>query len=257
MKKGILTLSEGRSGSSWLGKLCTQTGVLGTSSEWVDSKILGISHKSISGEEYADRIIEAASTENGFFLVKLFPRHIHWFQLQFGFDLISYLRSIYDVRIVTVERHDQVGQAVSMAKAMQSGAWSSKQIASKAPIYDFDQICRSYFMIRRSYDYWASYLALRNLEFDTFYYEDMVTDPSPFVETVARHAGIADLPPMQNETSIQRNQSTEDWKARFQAEALSADIIVSSAPSRPAKRSLVNLGRFFRKKQMKPGAYAF
>lgn len=257
MKKGVITLTEGRSGSSWLGKLCNQTGVLGVSSEWVDPRILGVSHKSVSGEEYVDKITTAGSSENGFFALKLFPRHVHWFQLHFSFDLISFLRDIHDIRIITVKRKNRVEQAVSFARAMQSGAWSSTQSELQTPRYDFDQISRCYFMIERSYNFWNSYLTLRNLDYDAFDYEDMLHDPTPFVQAVARHAGIMDLPPFHSDTDIQRNKSTNDWKARFLAEAEIADIINASTPSRPAKRSLVNLGRFMQRKQMKPGAFAF
>ena len=258
MAKGVVTLTEGRSGSSWLGKLCTQTGVLGVSSEWVDPRILGLSHKSVSGEEYVDKIVTAGSSENGCFALKLFPRHVHWFHLHFGFDLISSLRENHNVQIVTVERADRVQQAVSFAKAMQSSAWSSNQSESRKPRYDFEQISRCYFLIERSYNFWNSYLTLRNTAYDAFYYEDMLHDPMPFVETVARHAGIMKLPRLHSRTDdIQRNKSSNDWKVRFLADAETTDIIGTSTPSRPAKRSLVNLGRFIRGKQMKPGAFAF
>lgn len=250
-------MTEGRSGSSWLGKLCNQTGLLGVSSEWVDPGILGALHKSVSGEEYVDKIVAAGSSKNGFFALKLFPRHVHWFHLHFGFDLIGFLRGNHDIQITTVERKDRVAQAVSFAKAMQSSAWSSSQSELQTPRYDFDQISRCYFLIERSYNFWNSYLTLRNTEYDAFYYEDMLHDPTPFVEVVARHAGIKEVPRFQSDTDIQRNKLTDDWRARFLADAETADIIGASTPSRPAKRSLVNLGRFLRGKQMKPGAFAF
>lgn len=255
MKKGIVVLTEGRSGSNWLGALINSTNVLGHSSEWVDQKNLGISAKRTTREVYIQRIIEAASSENGFFSIKLFPRHLQWFQIQYGIDLLQYLNSKYDIKFVRLLREDKILQAISFSKSLQTKAWSSLQKEKGSAEYDFDLICRCYFIVNRSDQFWSDYLKLRGFEFETFTYENLLPTGAPFVKFVADHAGIYDLPTPESNLSIQRGKSVEAWKERFQNDALTAEFIPSTTPSEPARRSLSNLRRFLGKKHMKPVPY--
>lgn len=257
MQKGIVMLTEGRSGSSWLGTLINSTKVLGHSSEWVDQKNLGISAKHTTCEAYVQSIIDAASSENGFFSMKLFPRHLQWFQIQYGIDLLLYLNSKYDVKFVTLQREDKILQAISFAKSLQTKSWSSLQQKKGRAEYDFAQICRCYFIVNRSDQFWDDYLKLRGFEFEPFIYEKLLPTGAPFVKFVADHAGIHDLPPPESDLSVQRGQTTEIWKARFQSEALTAEFISSTMPSEPPRRNLSNLRRFFGKRHMKPGPYGY
>ena len=84
--KGVLMVTEARSGSNWLGNAASQTGVLGKSGEWISPVNHSVNAKRVTAEEYIQKIFECASTDNGVFYIKIFPRHLHWFQSQFGFD---------------------------------------------------------------------------------------------------------------------------------------------------------------------------
>ena len=70
--RGVLILSEGRSGSNWLGSLTNATGMMGNSNEWVDEYLLGINPSKVSCSEFVDKILDMASTDNEFFSIKLF-----------------------------------------------------------------------------------------------------------------------------------------------------------------------------------------
>jgi len=48
--KGLLLLTEARSGSSWLGNAARRTGVLGKSGEWLSPGVLGVNAKQVNGE---------------------------------------------------------------------------------------------------------------------------------------------------------------------------------------------------------------
>ncbi len=257
MKKGTITLSEGRSGSSWLCELCNSTGVLGKSSEWIDAQHVGVSPTSMSGEKYLDAVVDAGSTPNGFFALKIFPRHVHWFQIQYGFDLIEHLRNVHDVQLVVVERRDRIKQAISFSKALQTKSWSSEQTQKRTAQYDFDQICRCYFMVSRSYEFWKSYLDLKQLAHQHFFYEDMIPEPDIFVQTIAKHADVAMPLDYSTERLIQSDRTSGEWEKRFLDEALNKPFISASTPARPPRRTLSNLGRFLSRKPMKPFPFTF
>jgi len=250
MNKGIILLAEGRSGTNWLGSLLKTTGVLGKPGEWVDANQLGVSPEKISGPDYIARIIDAASTDNGFFAVKMFPSHLRWFQQQYGFDLLSTLRREYDIKFVTLRREDRVAQAVSFAKASQHNAWSSEMEGNTAPVYDFHQIQRAFFLVGHSYRLWNDYVMLRQIEAAAFTYEELLPTGAEFVRLVADHAGIDNLRVPQSKMKIQRNPTSEEWTARFLQEVKEAEFPLVAWPPRLHGRSLSNLFRFLKHQQM-------
>lgn len=168
--RGVIILSEGRSGTNWLGSLANSTGQLGRSSEWIDDKHFDVLGRNVSSKKYIEFIMESASTANGFFAIKMFPRHLFWFQKHFGFDFIKKLEKENDLSFIFVTRNDRIRQAVSFARAVQSNAWTSLGERQRAEEYDFDLLCRCYFGIGRSYDYWKSYIDLHDLPHKHFVY---------------------------------------------------------------------------------------
>lgn len=257
--KGVFILTEGRSGSTWLGSLTNATGVLGRSGEWLDEhRLPDADAATLSAAEYADRVIARGASENDFFSVKIFPRHLFWFQRRYGVDFIAHAMGLHDVRLMRLTRRDRVRQAISFARAMQSKQWTSRRDTPQAePVYDFERIARCYFLIRRSYAFWDSYALLRGIEAPEFVYEDMLASPEPYVRAVADHAGLADLPPVETDLKIQRDAVSDAWRARFLEEAATADLVPLAAGSRAKARTVSNLGRFLSGQEMKPYAYSY
>ncbi len=254
--KGLLMLTEARSGSNWLGNAASHTGVLGNSGEWISPIHYSVNPKHVTAEEFIQKIFERASTDNGVFYIKIFPRHLHWFQSQFGFDLINHLAVDHDLLLVTLTRRDRLRQAISFSKGIQSKKWFDKitrnnKNKGKAR-YDFAHICRAYFMIGRSYNYWKTYLAVQEREYTDFVYEDLMADPAPFLQALAAHVGINDIPPFQSDCKIQRNTETEDWYAKFKKDIQSRNFLGYTATStRSYSRTLGNLGKFLSGQHMK------
>ena len=255
--RGVITLTEGRSGASWLCSLADSTGRLGTAKEWVDDHQMGVKSKHLSVDEYIEAIIENGKTENNYFALKLFPRHLHWFQIRYDCDLISRLRVDHDLLFVFVSRRDRIMQAVSFSKAIQTRAWRAQTKEKRSPDYDFLQICRSYFMVNRSYDFWESYVALRDIIPVRFVYEDLLNDPSPFVHEIAKHAGVDDIEEIESDLSVQRDEESEKWRLRFLSEARDKDFIQATTPSRIPSRKLSNILKFARGKQMRPVPFSW
>jgi len=252
--KGLLMLTEARSGSNWLGNSASHTGVLGKSGEWISPVYYNVNPKHVTAEEYIQKIFERASTDNGVFYIKIFPRHLHWFQGQFGFDLINHLAVDHDLLLFTLTRRDRLRQAISFSKGIQSEKWFEKITGNNKgnAKYDFAHICRAYFMIERSYNYWKTYLAVQEREHTAFVYEELLADPTPFLQALAAHVGIKDIPPFESDCKIQRNAETEEWVARFKKDIQSQNFLGYTATStRSYSRTLGNLGKFLSGQHMK------
>lgn len=250
-RKGALILTEARSGSNWLGSLTNSTGLLGKSEEWLARKALGRKFDSLRSQDYLDRAVEASSTENGVFCIKVFPKHLHRFHIQDGTDVLQYMYDAYDVQLVRLIRRDTVRQAVSLAKGFQTKQWTSGHDTHRSAAYDFEAIGRAYMTIVQSNAFWEAYLALRGLDAVTVYYEDMVGDPMPYVRAVAEHAGITDLPEIASNLRVQRDAISEEWRERFLEEVSQRSIVGLQAPSGPYKRSMRNFLRFLRGRNLK------
>lgn len=256
-RKGTIILTEGRSGSSWISGLLKDTGVLGKPNEWVVANNLGVSPRKISGQEYLEKIITAASTENGFFSFKIFPHHLHWFQMKYGFDLLLEISQQHDVAFANLYREDRVKQAISFSIALQTKSWSYQEQTQNKAVYNFEHIARCYFMIGRSNEFWKDYITLRGFECASFTYEALMPTGTDFVRFAANHAGIEDVEVPESKMRIQRNSRTEDWKSQFLEDIRTAEFLPETTPSRPHKVNLSNTFRYFAKKQMKPVPFGF
>ena len=254
--KGLLMLTEARSGSNWLGSAASHTGVLGQSGEWIGPENHDLNVRHVTAEVYIQKILERASTDNGVFYIKIFPRHLHWFQSRFGFDLINHLAVDHDLLLFTLTRRDRLRQAISFSKGLQSKRWCFKTDRlnehKRTSQYDFSHICRTYFMIERAYNYWETYLAVQELDYTPFVYEELMDDPTPFLETLAAHVGVNDIPPFRSDYKIQRNAETEAWYARFKEDIQSQNFLDYTVTStRKYSRTLGNLGKFLSGRQLK------
>ncbi|WP_421915675.1 Stf0 family sulfotransferase [Mesorhizobium sp.] len=222
---------------------------MGISEEWLDPVYLGFDPVEYDALERT--FIQKASTENGRFAVKLFPRHLHWSKEKFGKDFLFEIRKKHELGIIVLERRDRVRQAISFYRARMSGLWTSRDQGREQPLpYDFAEICQAYFQIEQSYAFWKAYLKLSELDFRQFYYEDLLHDPQPYIEAVA---GFMDVPaagatPV-SELRIQRDSLTEDWSARFRKDA-TAKGAAAGLQEMPVARTLGNLARFALKRPL-------
>lgn len=255
--KGSLILTEGRSGSNWLGSLSSGTGVLGNSGEWFARWAITKELSSATMDDYVSAMIETASTPNGYFCVKLFPAHLHLFNIRFGTDLIALLMDRYDCNFISLFRRDRIRQAISFTRSLQSEQWSSGSASKREPEFDCAQIARCYFLINRSYEYWEDYTSLRGLDSTKFIYEDLLETPKDYVDVIANHAGvdIDELP--SSKFKIQRDELTESWIERFNTELPKLNLVDASTLHRTYRNDPSNLYRFLTKKAMKPYPFTY
>jgi len=220
-QKGVIILSVGRSGTNWLKTIGDATGEMGISSEWLGFEFLKKPWQQYSAQSYYDHVMQSASTPNGRFSLKIFPRHLRHTQACFGFDFIRKCVQEHDVKFYLLTRDDRLGQAISRLKAKQSRSWSDTggdvSDAQKRRIrYNFRLLCRHYFDIGNSYDFWRSYLAINPYSFEAFSYEALLPNPAPFFESTAKHLGVPPPESFASPLKIQRDALTENWRQRFE-----------------------------------------
>ncbi len=249
MPKGYMILSEGRSGTTWLGSLANATGLLGNSQEWLRQEFHARPFRSMSPDAFFQKVMENGSTPNGAFAVKIFPGHLLAINRHFGFDFIQRCLKERDMRIILLTREDTMAQAVSFARGRQTDQWTSGAAAKADPIYDFDQICRFYFKIRESYEFWNSYVAIHGLSASRFIYERLVPDVTPFLRSIADFMGVELGRTPVSPLTVQRDDLNDQWIERFKHEIGNRNIlgVVGEAP---VSRTSRNLMRFITKKPL-------
>lgn len=250
-QRAIVILSEGRSGTTFFASRINATGQMGIIDEWFDLKV----PKPRTFEALYQEVISRGSTENGTLGLKLFPRHMYAIQQKYGVDLLTRLGTDYDLFTVFIERKDRALQAISFSRALQSGAWtkSSKQDDF---VYDFAQLCRLYFFIGESYEFWRSYLAARQMQYEHGYYEDIVTSDK-ILQKCAAFCGLPDVEFPKSDLKVQRTASTDDIKVRFLEDLRRHDIVSHHAKLQVPDPTTKNAMRLLSKKPTRPVPFSY
>ena len=146
-KKGVITFTAGRSGSSWLGSLVSSTGDMGVSGESLDMNILPKPRKSFDANSFFTHVLKSSSSDNGRFSMKVFPQHLRDTTEVFNVDLIRKFALEHNVAFALLVREDRVGQAISLLRARQTGIWGSRTTKNETapPRYSFKRLCLAYF----------------------------------------------------------------------------------------------------------------
>jgi LPS sulfotransferase NodH len=120
---------------------------------------------------------------------------------------------------VLLTREDRVAQAVSWARALQTGRWASHQRGWSPPIYSHGRIARALGRIERHEAAWRSELA-GEPQVLALTYEQVTADLSGAVQRVLAHLGeprsavrvVPQLEPQHDAVSVR-------WHRRFSAES--------------------------------------
>ena len=160
-----------------------------------------------------DFIKSVRTGPNGVFAIKLHHEHLNHF-LRHEPAPLSY-------RFVHLRRRDQLGQALSFARAQQTGVWISDMPETAPASYDWNLISAKLDILARGNARWTAFLAGQGVDPLDLWYEDVAADPQAAIREVARHLGI-DLPESEinEEAFMPRPQKAasgakENWRARF------------------------------------------
>ena len=222
---------------------------MGNAGEWLPEHRLG-QERFASADAHMQAVLAKGMTANNRFGVKIFPNHMLNLQRRLGYDFVSKCRQDHDTKIIYIERRDRLGQAISYARAKMTSSWKAAEKSKREVEYDFGKICASYFHLERHYAFWRAYLAMSNIAFDHFFYEDLVDDPSPYLTTLARHLEVEPSQSTSTDMKVQRDQISMEWRERFLRDAAGKNLLAHADTSDIPARNLGNLLRFLQRKSL-------
>ncbi len=209
--------STPRSGSSFLCRQLWSTGLMGAPAEYFnyEGHMLRMAARLQPQNllEYVQRLFALRTSPNGVFGFKA-----HWDQ--FHIVRAGRLLTLFPgLRYVHLERTDRVAQAVSLAKAEQTGMWGSRRQAPIAtPVYRPRLIRHWMDRIEQDNGRWLAFFRRLGIHPVAVTYESLAADPDAATVEVLRSFGFAPDPAARidlRQTVRQADSINRDWIERF------------------------------------------
>jgi len=220
--------SSPRTGSSWLCRGLSETGVCGDPLEYFHTKLLSKKYvkdwQATHFDEYVERMLAERSTSNGVFGLKL-----HWEQLRYLVQLAKKMQKYRSMspgeilthclgrpRFIYMSRQNKWRQAISEAIALRTGVWkgnAEERNAQKAtPHFDYDLIRQAYLKARRDEVSWRAFFQENNMVPLEIAYEDLAKS---YRETIRGICAFLRLPdegaePVVSAASMKLSNETND-----------------------------------------------
>lgn len=160
-----------------------------------------------------------------------------------GCKRISVSRNGFPIRFGSILK-DAIcsAKAISLAKAMQDGAWTSGENAVKDAEYTVEGIEAALAKIIAGNGRWSAYFARSGIEPLHIFYEDVHDDFDGVCQRVGGLLGLEAPVPATAQVDMQRqrNAQSDDWRRRFLAEAGDRNnfpAVVNPMGSRARKKS--------------------
>jgi trehalose 2-sulfotransferase len=224
LRKSYIIASSYRSGSQYLCWKLWQTGLLGAPSEVLNPtselRVFMNRFKTSSPGDYIAALLARRTSRNGVFGMKA---HFHHFQA-FLNEYPELLDVLAPVTFVYISRDDRVAQAVSMAKALQTNAWTSRMEEGPKPVlhYDGEMIARCLDDIEQQDLAWRRWFEQHDSTPFQVTYSELTADPVGVVRSIVELLGVQNdepdeisLPPAKK----QADETNQEWIERFQREA--------------------------------------
>ncbi|HSE74972.1 MAG TPA: Stf0 family sulfotransferase [Dongiaceae bacterium] len=218
-ERGYMICATARSGSNYLCQLLASTQVLGNPLEYFNTA----GRRRQTDPNYPsdrraqiDLVRSIGATPNGIYAVKILPP-----QLTSVENRIDLFRHLPNLTLFRLGRRDLLGQAISLARARQTGQYIASHPRTGAPTYSQAQIRACIAALREQESMLDGRIGRLGLKPYRFHYEDILRDPQQVVDRIASLMGIA-LPVAIDRAlvthTIQRDDSTIVWRERFLAE---------------------------------------
>jgi len=218
-ERGYMICATPRCGSNFLCQLLASTGALGNPREYFNAdgrRRYDDPAFPKDPREQLKQVLTTGRTANGIYAVKM-----HYSQTAALKQIVDPIRDLPHLRFIVLERRDALRQAVSWSRALQTGQLRATDTARQAAIYDQRQIRQSLLWLMEERAGWEKTLRSLKARPLLLRYEAIMDDPQRAVDRVAAFMGIGGRPRIDPDlvsVTIQRDQTTEDWCARFLAE---------------------------------------
>jgi LPS sulfotransferase NodH len=176
---------------------------------------------------YLARVLVAGATPNGVFGAKVMWGYLH--------EVVAKLRRVVhgrglsdsevlerafpNLRYVWIRREDRLAQAVSWARAAQTGQWSSSQRKRREPEFVFGQVQGYMREIDEHEAAWRAWFRANAVVPHEVLYEALAADADGITRGVLAHLGLS-LPDGVSPTprhTRQRDGLNDSWIARYRA----------------------------------------
>jgi LPS sulfotransferase NodH len=224
LRKSYVVASSYRCGSTFFCSELWRTGVLGAPAEYLNigegrllRDVMATRLRASSPEDYLVKLLARRTSRNGVFGMKA---HFHHFEPALAW-CPSMLERLSPVTYISLNRRDKLAQAVSMARAMQTNAWTSMDGAAMTPRYDEGLIRQCLKEIGRQKLGWLRWFEANAIAPVAVDFEDLVADRAGVVRGVVELFEARSDEPEQIRPPAVRKQGDETnlaWAARFRRE---------------------------------------
>lgn len=213
----LVIASTPRSGSHMLGHSMIETGAMGRPFEYCNPANLKRWQNMFGTKGLRDtlqRLMEARTTPNGVFAIKL---HLNHFNSLGGLEAID---EIFPApKVIRILRGNILKQAVSITMAQQTGVWISGQRSNGLkPRYSYGKIRHNLSGLAMDNAMWDETLAGR--EVLTVEFTQVASDTGRVLRDIAEFAGIDLDPgslPERPPTKAQATSLSDEWVHRYRA----------------------------------------
>jgi trehalose 2-sulfotransferase len=218
--RGYMICATSRTGSTYLCQLLASTDLLGKPLEYFNTS--GRRERNDSAYP-SDRLAQLdiirtkGATANGIYAVKVIAP-----QLQRLKGRVDPFRDLPNLALVRIRRVDVLGQAISLARARQTGQFIASDRQRESPGYDAGAIRRALQSIAEQETMWDATTARLGVQPLAITYEDILSDPQAVVDRIASVVGLAMPVPLARSLvthTMQRDGQSAEWRARFLAES--------------------------------------
>ena len=236
LRKSYIVAATPRCGSNLLCNLMWQSGLLGAPAEYWNyikrqapkQRIIGTGMmerlEAISPLDYIAKLVACRTSKNGVFGVKLLFRRFQ--QSERGLlPMMEFLENAAPLHWIYIVRSDPVAQAVSLAKGLQTGVFTSRrqqEIKEAMPVdYDKDLIGSCLAKIEAQNLGWRTWFRSKNIEPYVVDYEKLAADNAGTLARICEYLGVQNDEPdkvIPRATERQSDSTNKEWTARFRSD---------------------------------------
>lgn len=217
LETSLVICSTPRCGSTFLGDCLFGTGKLGVPNEYFNFhthlKEWQTRLKTEDLIKIISEIISRRTSPNGVFTFKAHSDHF-----DFLLKNIRVSEHFPNLKFVSIERKDALGQAISYYKASNSLQWASDQEKKFEVNFNMQEIDKFFNSIEMKKAYWNKFFHYYQIEPMKIIYEEFCEDPIYFVKQIGKFIGLNDYGSLsfpESEMKIQRNKSTSEWREKI------------------------------------------